>query len=132
MTLLLTSMINVFSSHLELYSRNNRKGYSALPLFTHKREKEQIYSNETKEQACLNKTEGLELVRLLQVHRLTYLTKLTPRGDNFIFYLSRKVMHQGGHLPLDVVQLGVGIDRREALALRRQIYVLVMRTGDRE
>ena len=74
----------------------------------------------------------MELVHLLHMHRLTYLTKLTPRGDDFIFYLGRKVMCLGGHLLLDVIQLDVGIDRREALAHRRQIDVLVMRTGDRE
>ena len=74
-----------------------------LPFSHIKREKEQICSTETKEQACLNETEGLELVRLLQMRRLTYLTKLTPRGDDFIFYLGRKVMRQGGHLLLDVV-----------------------------
>ena len=73
------------------------------PFFTHKREKEQIYSTETKEQTCLNETKGMELVRLLQMCRLTYLTKLTPWGDDFIFYLGRKVMHQGGHLLLDVL-----------------------------
>ena len=38
----------------------------------------------------------------------------------------------GGHLLLDVVQLDVGIDGREALAHRRQINVLIMRMGDRE
>ena len=66
------------------------------------------------------------------MHRLTYLTKLTPRGDDFIFYLGRKVMRQGGHLLLDVIQLGVGIDGREALAHHLQINVLIMRTGDHE
>ena len=70
------------------------------PFFTHKREKEQICPTLTKEQACLNETEGLELIRLLQMRRLTYLTKLTPRG---VFYLGRKVMRQEGHLLLDVV-----------------------------
>ena len=45
-----------------------------------------------KEQLCLNETKGLELIRLLQIHLLTYLTKLTPQGDDFIFYLGRKVM----------------------------------------
>ena len=80
----------------------------------------------------MNETGGLELVRLLQMRHLTYLTKLTPWGDGFIFYLGRKVMRQGAHLLLDVVQLGVGIDGREALAHRRQIDVLIMRTGDRE
>ena len=50
------------------------------------------------------------------MHRLTYLTKLTPWGDDFIFYLGRKVMRQGGHLLLNIVQLGIGIDEREALA----------------
>ena len=50
------------------------------PFFTHKREKEQICPTLTKEQACLNETEGLELIRLLQMRRLTYLTKLTPQG----------------------------------------------------
>ena len=74
----------------------------------------------------------MELVRLLQMCRLTYLTKLTSRGDDFIFYLGRKVMCQEGHLLLDVVQLGVGIDGREALAHRCQIDVLIMRMGDRE
>ena len=51
--------------------------------------------------------------------RLAYLTKLTPWGDDFIFYLGRKLMCQGGHLLLNVVQLDVGIDWREALAHRR-------------
>ena len=60
----------------------------------------------------------MELIRLLHIHRLAYLTKLTPRGDDFIFYLGRKVMRQGGHLLLDDVPLGVGIDGREALAHR--------------
>ena len=55
--LLLTSVTRVSYPHLELYGLNI------------KREKEQIYSNETKEQACLDETEGLELVRLLQVHQ---------------------------------------------------------------
>jgi len=57
-----------------------------------KREKEQICSTETKEQACLHETKGMEPVRLLQIRRLTYLTKLTPRRDDFISYLGRKVM----------------------------------------
>ena len=74
----------------------------------------------------------MELVRLLQIRRLTYLTKLTPRAHYFIFYLGRKVMRQGGHLLLDDVQLGVGIDGRKALTHRRQIDVLVMRMGDRK
>ena len=78
MALLLTSVIRVSHPHLELYSLKNRKGQNTLPFLHIKREKEQICSTETKEQACLNKTEGLELVRLLQMHRLTYLTKLTP------------------------------------------------------
>ena len=62
---------------------------------------------------------GLELVRSLQICRRTYMTKLTPRGDDLIFYLGRKVMRHGDHLLLDVVQLGVGIDGHEALAHRR-------------
>ena len=103
-----------------------------LPFLHIKREKAQICSTETKEQACLNETEGLEPVRLLQMRHLTYLTKLTPREDDFIFYLGRKVMRQGHHLLLDVVPLSVGIDGHEALAHRHQIDVLIMRTGDRE
>ena len=74
----------------------------------------------------------MELIRLLQRRRPTYLTKLTPRRDHFILYLGRKVMHQGGHLLLDDVQLSIGINGREALAHRRKIDVLIMRTGDRE
>ena len=74
----------------------------------------------------------MELVRLLQRHRLTYLTKLTPRRDDFILYLGRKVMHQRGHLLLDDVQLGISIDGYEALAHHRQIDVLIMRMGDHE
>ena len=74
----------------------------------------------------------MELVRLLQMRCLTYLTKLTPWRDDFIFYLGRKVMRQGGHLLLDVVQLGIGIDGREALAHHHQIDVLVMRMGYHE
>ena len=61
----------------------------------------------------------MELVRLLQIRYLTYLTKLTPREDDFIFYLGRKVMCHGGHLLLNDVKLGVGIDGREALAHHR-------------
>ena len=61
----------------------------------------------------------MELVRMLQMCRLTYLTKLTPWRDDFIFYLGRKVMHQGATSFLDVVQLGVGIDGCKALAHRR-------------
>ena len=95
MALLFTSVIRVSRPHLELYSLNNRKGWNALTLFTHKKGEKQICSTETKEQACLNETEGLELVRLLQVHCLTYLTKLTPRRDDFIFYLGRKVIRWG-------------------------------------
>ena len=74
----------------------------------------------------------MELVRLLKILRLTYLTELTPRGDDFILYLGRKVMRQGDHLLLDDVQLSIGINGREALAHRRKIDVLIMRTGDRE
>ena len=74
----------------------------------------------------------MKLVRLLQRRRSTYLTKLTPWGDDFIFYLDRKVMFQGRHLLLDVVQLGVDVDGREALAHRHKIDVLIIRTGDRE
>ena len=69
MALLLTSVTRVFHPHLKLYGLNNRKGQNALTLFTHKREKEQICTNKIKEQACLDETEGLELVRLLQVHQ---------------------------------------------------------------
>ena len=74
---------------------------------------------QNKKQAYLDEIEGLEVVRLLQVHRLTYLTKLAPRGDDLILYLGGKVMHLEGHLLLNVIQLGIGIDRREALAHRR-------------
>ena len=95
-------------------------------------EKEQICSTETKEQACLNETKGLELVRLLQIRRLTYLTKLTPWGMISSSILVERSCAMGDHLLLDVVQLDVGIDEREALAHRRQIDVLVMRTGNRE
>ena len=45
----------------------------------------------------------MELVCLLQMRQLTYLIKLTPWRDDVIFYLGKKVMHQEGHLLLDVV-----------------------------
>ena len=106
-------MIRVFRPHLELYSVNNKKGPNALTLFLHiKREKEQICSTKTKEEICLNETKGMELVRLLQMHRLTYLTKLTPREHDFIFYLGRKVIRLGATSLLmssssALVQMGV-------------------------
>ena len=56
--------------------------------------------------------------------RVTYLTKLTPHGDDFIFYLGRKVMRQGA--------TSFSVSSILALAHHRQIDVLVMRTGDRE
>ena len=68
-----------FSPTPRVYSFKQQEGLGRINPFLHiKREKEQICSTETKEQACLNKTEGLELVRLLQMRHLTYLTKLTP------------------------------------------------------
>ena len=38
------------------------------------------------------KQKGWNLSVYYKMRRLTYLTKLTPRGDDFIFYLDRKVM----------------------------------------